>query len=316
MNTRLLPWLLAIALPLSGLSQPTDNILTTTTYRTGSYQTLDELRMNNPTLHPTLIVQAVGSKVKRYIARYADNNKRVKGEIYGFTRQDTLYVNANNYGNGHHFVPLQSLGVYCYLEDIITDSDAVAAGAVLGGLIGGALAGALASGNNSLVLSLRDGNYYVLNQKMMGKLLADDAELLRRYEQEPDPKQVLVVRECLDAYNERHQHELPDFATALEAKVIIYRRDKKERDEALLITAQDSSTVTLYPNEFQELRVPPRAMELCLGENCVTITPATQQTTYLRCSFVKKQSTAVLERVKPKVGSFYVREITYKQAKQ
>lgn len=316
MNRRILRLLLMGFLPFQVSAQLTDNILTTPTYRMGSYQRLDELRMNHPTLHPTLVKQAMIGKIKRYIVRYADSNKRVKREIYGFAQRDTLYVNSSNYGNGYHFVPILEVGGYCYLEDVITNSNAAAAGAVLGGAIGGALAGAIASGSNSLVLSLRDGKYYGLRKKVMRQLLADDAELLRRYEQERKPKQPSVMRQYVVAYNERHQHELPDFTTSLEAKVVIYRRDKKEREEAIVITSSDSTVAILHPNEYQELMIAPREMQFCSGTTCVTITPSTQRTNYLKCSFPRKDAEASLEEVETKVGSFYVRQIGYKQAKQ
>ena len=300
-------------LPLLALAQPSENKLTPIAYQLGSYQTLDALRMHNP-IHASFTKRAMNGKIKRYVVRYADSGKKVKRGVYAFVEQDTLYLNSKNYGNGRHFVPVQDQGVYCYFEDVITDSDAIASGAMLGGAIGAGIAGALTGGKEALILDLRNGRYSILNKKTMRTLLADDEELLHRYEQERQPKQATLMREYIQDYNERHQHTLPDFATSLQGKVVLYRRGKKEREERIVITTSDSTVATLGPNAYQELWVPLQEIQLCLGTDCVTLTPSTRQVSYLACGFPKKKSEAFLEVVEPKVGVFYTKQIKHLQA--
>ena len=80
----------------------------------------------------------------------------------------------------------------------------------------------------------------------------------------------------------------------------------------------DSTVATLFPNAYQELSVPLHATEFCADGSCVQVLPSMHSVSYVACSLSDKDELAKtqLEVVKPKVGSFYIKEIKHLQEKQ
>ena len=109
-----------------------------------------------------------------------------------------------------------------------------------------------------------------------------------------------------------------DTAPLPQAKIVLYRRGKKEISQALSITLEDGTSVKLQPNSFQELSVPLRATEFCIDGNCTAVVPLSKSVQYVECSYTKKDQVdqTRIENVKPKVGSFYVRQIGHLQNKR
>lgn len=101
-----------------------------------------------------------------------------------------------------------------------------------------------------------------------------------------------------------------------QAKVILYRRRKKQQDKPVSIHLGDSAVATLMPNTYHELSVPLHATELCVDGTCVSVVPSARSTSYLECSLSTQEEATHLEVVKAKVGSFYVKQIEHFQTER
>lgn len=102
-----------------------------------------------------------------------------------------------------------------------------------------------------------------------------------------------------------------------QAKVILYRRRKKQQDKPVSVQLNDSTVATLLPNAYHELSVPVHATELCVDGTCVSVVPSARSTSYVECGLsAKEKGQTHLEVVKAKVGSFYVRQIQHLQTKR
>lgn len=103
------------------------------------------------------------------------------------------------------------------------------------------------------------------------------------------------------------------------AKLILYRRDKKQENTGLPVLLNDSLVATIHPNEYYEMQVPIQETSLCIeGTNCITFTPILKETNYISCSLPtnRKNTMPTIERVEKKVGEFYVQQIQYLQTKK
>ena len=102
-----------------------------------------------------------------------------------------------------------------------------------------------------------------------------------------------------------------NIAPVPQAKIVLYRRGKKEINRALSITLEDGTSVRLPPNSYRELSIPLHATEFCIDGNCTAVVPSSKSVQYVECSYTKEDQVdqTRIETVKPKVGSFYVRQI-------
>ncbi len=98
-------------------------------------------------------------------------------------------------------------------------------------------------------------------------------------------------------------------------KVVLYRRNKKEQPLSLPVSMNNIDTV-LAPSSYHIVSIPIEATELCSGNTCISIVPSARSTQYIECSLPLENVSGQVhfKEVKPKVGSFYVRQIRRIQA--
>ena len=104
-------------------------------------------------------------------------------------------------------------------------------------------------------------------------------------------------------------------------KLIVYRKGKKEKEEPLNISLNDTLKFQLIPNSLKELEIPisSEPVRVCYGSNlneCIDLFLVSSETKYLEGSISSKNNKAKVEQVKVEVGEFYSKQAKYLQDKR
>ncbi|WP_224996766.1 hypothetical protein [Cesiribacter sp. SM1] len=156
------------------------------------------------------------------------------------------------------------------------DHQAVTTAAILGGAVGGAIAGATSGKAKT--------QEYQLNM-FTGNIYSADEEYLA------------------------------GVTITAPAKLQLYRSDRKQQEEEVILMINDSTTIALRPGSIQELNflAPLTKLTICDKDAkaaCITINPSAGSTYYIEVSLPKKQEASLsVAEVEEKVAQFYLNEI-------
>ncbi len=254
-------------------------------YKRGIDETFEEFRLNSPTNTDSFYVES--------IPRTQENWEGTSSLVPRYAENNRKVKRAWGFCDGQNVyvfhqweffkVELDSteVGFYAYKE--IDNSGAIAAG-VLGGAIGGGIYAAIAVDN-----AKKKKVYYNINLNN-GTFSSDQ-----------------IVS------------DLP--IEAIQAKIIIYRRDKKQKSDPLSVFINDSTTFVLIPNSIKEFKVPisDKPVKVCYGEGsspCLEIDVITDATKYLEGSISSKTNETLLEEVNTDVGEFNAKQAKFFQDKR
>lgn len=104
-------------------------------------------------------------------------------------------------------------------------------------------------------------------------------------------------------------------------KLVLYRRDKKEKNIPLNISINDTTSLQLIPNSLREFTIPITrdTIDICFGDNlnqCIDLVPISSKTQYIEGSISSKSGNPNLEQVKIEIGEFYSKQVKYLEEKR
>jgi hypothetical protein len=182
----------------------------------GIYKTFNEFSKNKPSLNLDFYLEErTYSQIwawggTEYAINFTDKNiskKFIKDSIWGVCKNDTIYVNNRLISVNKGFDRLMKLDYplsYFVGYVIMKDEDKESA-RVMGsfGAIGGATAGT--PHERIIAINMKTGELIRLNDYGMQKILADDSELLDKYNKiKEEAEDASFIFPILDEYNSKH----------------------------------------------------------------------------------------------------------------
>jgi hypothetical protein len=192
----------------------TNDILTTKKFRRGIYSSFRDFRENSPAFMEDFHVEADTGKFDRYHLFLTSKKKKI-WNVYGFSDGESIFINAQTYGQKNYFVRLLLLGSICYFEDArakasIIGSNSFAKGAVWGGIIVGAIVSEAAASNAAknpgwvIYLPDNDGQPFILDFRTLESILKEkDPSLHKEYKKLDNKKDFKVIMEYVLEFNSR-----------------------------------------------------------------------------------------------------------------
>lgn len=298
----------------SVISQNLPPILQADKPQRGIYLDFNEFVNNTPSIHSEFELKP-RSKGKQFwgggsdyalVLKDSDPNKKKEKKFWGVSTGDSVYVNVANYQATKGYIKFQALGRYCFTKGQTSGSLQDPVGpAVMGGIVGGVVASIPREAG--FILNINNGNFYMLHPDIMMKILSKDAELLNAYGSEKEKKDADVMLTYIDRYNQRHPEEIG--VKEKLAKVILYRREKKERRDTITIFTSDSSRHVLGPGDLKSVNTAEETITLCASGECKNFPVVLEVINYIECSYREGEIRLRLIPQEKKVGEFYVREI-------
>lgn len=256
----------------------------------GIYHNFTDFKYNTPENEEEFYIERLPRMSKawagsyRLIPRYKLTDKKVKG-IWGFYNGDSIYV---SHKMGFFPVTVNEEGIYFYGYGLVDGSGGAIPGAAagfVGGLVGGAVFWGVAAGTAGAAAKAKKVKYFI--DPFTGK-----------------------VGSGIEIFSNTQK-------TGAKVKIILFRRGKAEKEDALKVTIDGDRVVAFFPNSFLELNyiLPQAPIEICLNDQCGTLNFSEDETIYMECSYAKKGKSTQpkLVRVNEEVGKFYSKKAKYFQ---
>jgi len=295
-----------------GLSQNLPPILKADKPVRGIYLTFEEFLNNTPSIQSEFELtpgfNGLSKSVNALILKKSDPLKRKAYKFWGVSTGDSVYVNVANYQAAKGYTKMLSLGRYCYTKGITSPALRDPGGAaVFTGLVVGVIA--TIPREAGYILNINTGNFYLLHSDIIIKILSKDSELLKAYsaETEKNKKDADVMLSYIERYNQRHPEQIGKKEKL--AKVILYRREKKERKDIINIVTGDSLQYSMEPGALTTITTAEKIITLCAGDECKDFNIVFDATNYIECSYKEGNAGVQLIPQEKKVGEFYVREV-------
>lgn len=295
------------------------DILNTDQYKKGIYLNFEEFKYNSPSLSSTfeLIPERNGLNYRLLISDTVVDKKFLK-KVWGVNTGEEVYVNSLSYQNNNGFTLLTEIGRYCVFKDKVSlsqkNSGAYHALTLTGGLIGGAIAGAIPT-ETAIALNMNNGNFYVLRKETMMLILESEPDLLEEYKNHKRKGDEDVIIDYIHHYNARNKDELKRQKPS-PATLVIYRRNKRELQDLVAVSVDDSLVVQLPVNDFIELQVEAlRDVEACINDMCVTFSAIPENLYFIECGKSAK-SGFYLRNVPVNEGEYYLNKVKYQKNKR
>jgi len=105
------------------------------------------------------------------------------------------------------------------------------------------------------------------------------------------------------------------------AKLIIYRRGKKEIEKPLNVLLNESIQLSTLTNSLEGFDIPisREPVKVCYGNNlnqCIEVIALSTDINYLEGSISEQSNEPSLEQVKVEVGEFYAKKVKFYQEKR
>ncbi|MBW3546422.1 MAG: hypothetical protein KY428_12645 [Bacteroidetes bacterium] len=116
-------------------------------------------------------------------------------------------------------------------------------------------------------------------------------------------------------YNARNKGELKRQKPS-PATLVIYRRNKKDLQDLVPVSVNDSLVTQLSVNDFIEIEVEAlKEVEVCINERCVTFSANPEDLYFIECGKSAKNGVYIYN-VPVKEGEFYLNKVKYKKDKR
>ena len=289
----------------------------------GIYASFDDFLNNDPSVHIEFTLKQ-RSRVKQYWFGGSDYTVQVTGanglmtnanKYWGVCDGDSVYVNASNYQKARGYVKLLRLGRFCYTKGITSDylegNGAIYSVGAVGGAVGGAVVGALANipQQAAFIFNINNGKFTMLTEDVLTKILNRDSSLGAEYaaidkkaKKDPD-----VMLGYVEKFNQRHTDEIKRERLA---KIVVYRRDKKERADTVNFVTSDSLHYSLGVNALEQFEAPKPTLTLCWSGQCTTFAINVEVVNYFQCLYREGEPVQLKQR-DVNEGEYYVRQIKY-----
>ncbi|MCM5663616.1 hypothetical protein [Galbibacter mesophilus] len=136
---------------------------------------------------------------------YFENDLKESPQFYAFSDGSSIYINSSVYSSDKHYIKTKRVKDYLLFNDTFINSDNTAALATTFGLTGMLIA----NKNNNVLLDLKSGQYYILNNNKMKKLLKGLNPSLYTYYKMND-RDVESIKKILDHIFENKSEEMED----------------------------------------------------------------------------------------------------------
>ena len=251
----------------------------------GLYQNFQELINNRPGITEGYYLDKREQKSKlwigthRFTPRFTSDHSKIKN-IWGFAYRESVYIYHQS-----TFFPLvfSDEGIYFHGYGKVSAesrTEVAGTGAVIGGLVGGFIGGIFVGSIASAIKTK--------NKKLKVKYYVD-----------PYTGRIGPSSEILS--NSRED-------TGKTASIVIYRKYKREKKEALSLRVNDSTLGSFVPNSMVRLTYtyPFDPLEICAGKNdCIRVFPSISEVKYLEFSWEKKAKAPRIVSVNNQVGEYY-----------
>lgn len=290
-------------------------------YKPGVYRTFQEFVHNEPSITQnfTVVTESGDRKIEKGKGDYQivfsapTFNKSDLKNIWGASDGTSVFVNERMYGGVVNLKKIHGIGRYCYFKGY-SPANTMQSAMATGGILGGA-AVAIADPEETYILNINNGKFFILTKSILIAILKKDTALLAEYEEESRKGNAQVLVDYIQKYNARHVNEA-DLDAITPLRVVIYRRAKKEQEKVLTIKATDSTIFDLAPNDFRKLEVFTDSIDLCIREKCKTIQLQKSRLNYIHAFWKVNTLEPELKLVDQKEGEFYFKEVQYYNAKK
>ena len=271
---------------LSSYAQEGDFPIESETPRRGIYQTFEEFRFNIPGITDSFYVE---SKIRNQVnwegtlsfTPRLAQKVKKRRRIWGFSMEGKVYV----FHQLEYFevkLDTTKVGFYGY-------KDLGPSGVIVGGSVGGAIGGGIYSAI-AIKSAKKKRVYYQINL-LNGKISPD----------------------AIDSNTASMEDQV--------AKLVIYRRGKKEKEAPLEVSIDGYPGFQLIPNTVKEIEVPltREPLKVCYGDNlgqCIELLLISKGTRYLEASISTKSGETTLEQVNSELGTFNSKQAKYFQDKR
>lgn len=297
-------------------------ILKTSKPKRGIYQSFEEFVNDSPSVHLKFVLQP-RSKSKQFWWGGSDYDLLVPdglggmkkaNKFWGVSDGDSVYINVSNYQQARGYIKFSKLGRFCYTKGATSASlegNPAVAAAVIGGAVGGAIVYTISSRQHeaAFIFNINNGKFIMLTPEILNKILERDEQLRTDYAQvakrERDNPDLMLS--YIEKFNQRHMDEIRPERLA---RIVLYRREKKERTDSITVITGDSLRYTLGTDDLAEFEAPKPSLRLCIGKECQTfpVTDATKN--YFQCLYRENEAAKLVPR-DVKEGEYYIRQIKY-----
>ncbi len=302
-------------------AQELPEILKTQQYKRGIYKDFGEFLKNAPSITDKFIIDSESSdkKIEKGSAVYhltmldsIYTRKNMK-KFWGVCDGTQIFVNEANYFEASSlplvlsikFRKILSLGRYCYNRGTIPREKSAPVG-----VSGGGVTGSVSLFTTGIyVLNINNGKFFFLDKSIIRTILKKDKELSNAYKLERGKGSDGVLLKYIDAYNVKHKNDA-NMILQDTIKVVLYRKDKQERNESLHIALDDSSAVhDLKRNCLYKYGTKERVVKICLNSNCNELILDKKVINYFECSWDVKSKVPKLKRIDADAGRYNVYKI-------
>lgn len=188
-----------------------NNILKTSKLNKGVYFSFNDFKENSPDSKKQFSLDK-NADYYTFLVQNENNTLLTENEVWGISTGDSIYINNLKFSKNKGFKRLIKLGYpYSYFKGTSSNSELsdVSARTLLFGVIIGAVAVAASFVPQEYIvlLNMKTGEFYVLNDANFEKLLQNDADLMHKYEKIlkiEDNDQFMY--QLLDEYNIKHKN--------------------------------------------------------------------------------------------------------------
>jgi len=292
-------------------------ILKTAKPKKGIYLTFDEFLNDAPSVQVAFVLQE-RSRSKQFWVGGSDyallvpdgiGGMKKANKYWGLCDGDSIYINVSNYQKNRGYIKLLKLGRFCYTKG--PTSDALEGNAAVAGVAAGVVGGVLANipHEAAFIFNINNGKFIMLNADVLNKILDRDVELRDAFARggKKDKNDPDIMLSYIERFNQRHADEIKRERLA---KIVIYRRDKKERADTVTIMTGDSLRYTLAINEFEQFEAPKPTITLCWSDQCASFPVSIEKINYFQCLYRESDKQQVIPR-DSKEGEYYIRQLTY-----
>lgn len=311
-----------ISSPFVASAQNLPPILMAAKPKTGIYQSFEDFINDSPSIQVKFVLQP-RSKSKQFWWGGSDydllipdglGSMKKANKFWGVSDGDSVYINVSNYQQARGYIKFSKLGRFCYTKGITSASlegNPAVAAAVIGGAVGGAVVYTISSRQHeaAFIFNINNGKFIMLSPEILNKILERDEQLRMDYAQvakrERDNPDLMLS--YIEKFNQRHMDEIRPERLA---KIVLYRREKKERADSITVITGDSLRYTLATNDLAEFEVPKPSLRLCIGKECQTFPVTDAAKNYFQCLYREDEEGKLVPR-DVKEGEFYTRQIKY-----
>jgi len=182
-----------------------DTVIVTKKLKKGFYANFKEFQVNNPSLQFDFSIEEIDRNGKKFtkvsLADPLIDKDRLFDLIYGFSDGKNVYIKKYVTGGYYTFIPVQSIGRYCYVGKKM-DNQGVPI--ILPFVIGAVSI----PYEKDFIMNISSGKEYPLTEDNLRLILKSDKELSAKYESQPYDRRIQMGLYWIKEYNRRYLERL------------------------------------------------------------------------------------------------------------